>query len=294
MNITDLRYVQELAHERNFSKAAEKLFITQSALSQQIKKIEEELGFTLFRRTSKMVELTESGTEFLKYADRVLADFSELEKAASQIRSSKKNRMVFGASPYISPLLSELLPDYLVSHPEIEFRLVEAVNKDLLEMVRKNEVDLAIYPVVQSSGIDDKIQKYVIREEFVYTIMSATHPLADRTSVTLEDIVPYQLIFSSSRTGIKDIVMQAFEDSCLTPKEPFDLTSKAARIPYLKGGAITFSMSSINEWANDENFVRIPLDPRIYISVCMILAPERSLTEPMKDILERFRGLQVS
>ena len=103
MDINHIRYVMAVAEEKNFSKAAEKLFITQPTLSLQIKKLETELGFPLFVRNTKNVELTSYGKQFVEQAKPVLDDFNQFDKWIVQTRQLRNASLTFGSSAISMP-----------------------------------------------------------------------------------------------------------------------------------------------------------------------------------------------
>ena len=285
MDITELRYVKELARCQNFSRAGENLFITQSALSQQIKKLEKELGFELFKRTSKQVALTENGQRFLKAADRTINEYEKLEREIQKMRSEISNKIIFGASTFISPIVSQILPEFLAKHGDVDFKLMELPNHELIGKVIDGEIDMAIFPLLPYFEHESKLQIFPVRQENVYAVMLANHPLASKKSVTLKDIVPYQLIFSSSRTGLKDVVMRAISEAGLSTNEPFDITSRAARMPFLKGGAISFSLSAMNEWKDTDNVVRLPIEPYICCDISIITPKGKVITPALSALM---------
>lgn len=88
MELRQLRYAAEVAKHQSFSRAAEALFVTQQTLSQQIRRLEDELGFPLFARSTRKVALTEKGAVLLREAERVLAALDALEREAAALRES--------------------------------------------------------------------------------------------------------------------------------------------------------------------------------------------------------------
>ena len=116
MNLKDLKYFSSLATHNNFSKAAKECFVTQPTLSNQINKLEQELGLTLFERTNRKVTITEEGKLILEAAQKTLETASEIEKIAHRFKQPLMGKITLGAihtlSPYLLPII--LLHLYLL------------------------------------------------------------------------------------------------------------------------------------------------------------------------------------
>ncbi len=144
MNTRQLKYVLAVAEEKNFSKAAKKLFIAQPSLSQYIQKLEEELGVELFDRTTSPIRLTYAGDIYVKSAAKILDFEKQLSQQMHDVVNSQKGRLIIGVSPYRSTyLVPESLGIFHKKFPEIEIVLVEKINAELEYLVLKGEVDIA-------------------------------------------------------------------------------------------------------------------------------------------------------
>ena len=147
MNITSrqLKAFLLTARYQSFSRAAERLFITQSGMSVLVRELEAQLGFRLFERTTRKVTLTEFGSRLLPIADRSLL---ELETAATDIgrsASAERGSFVLGAAPFpAAELLPKAIAAYALRDPQLEVRLVDAAGAHLVDLVRYGEVDVAV------------------------------------------------------------------------------------------------------------------------------------------------------
>jgi DNA-binding transcriptional LysR family regulator len=147
MNITSrqLKAFVLTARHGSFSRAAERLFITQSGMSVLVRELEAQLGFRLFDRTTRRVTLTEFGTRFLPIADRSILD---LESAASSIGRSAaaaKHRLAIGATPLVAAqLLPGAIAEYSICNPEVHVVLHDGDRSRLLAMLRSGELDIAL------------------------------------------------------------------------------------------------------------------------------------------------------
>ena len=126
MEFRQLQYVIQIAKEKNFSRAAEKLHIAQPSLSQQLSKLEKEIGVLLFRRTTNSVELTHAGSCFVEKAQNILDNVEQLKQEMDDIAHMRKGKLVVGSLPITgSHILPLVLPVFGKPYPEIEVVLVE-------------------------------------------------------------------------------------------------------------------------------------------------------------------------
>ena len=145
MELTQLRYVLQLASTSNFSKAADRLYITQPALSQQINVLEEELGLKLFRRTTRKVTLTETGEEFVRGAREVLDRVGELQRTMALRRREVGGTLSVGLLSTLSHLnITEYISSFHKVYPNIHIDLQVAWSSELINRVLDRELDAAI------------------------------------------------------------------------------------------------------------------------------------------------------
>lgn len=145
MELTQLRYVLQLASTSNFSKAADRLYITQPALSQQINVLEEELGLKLFRRTTRKVTLTETGEEFVRGAREVLDRVEELQRTMALRRREVGGTLSVGLLSTLSHLnITEYISSFHKVYPNIHIDLQVAWSSELINRVLDRELDAAI------------------------------------------------------------------------------------------------------------------------------------------------------
>jgi len=156
MELRHLRTIVAVAQHRSLTKAGEELYLSQSAVSQQIRRLEEELGIEVFRRTSRSVELTAEGRVILGYAERVLAEVddmhSELEEISGLLSGQLRIGGVWPTGPYD---IFELLADFRSAHPGVDIHMVEATQDDVLDALRTDELDCA-FAAVDPDALGDE------------------------------------------------------------------------------------------------------------------------------------------
>ena len=143
MELFQLRYFSALGRCRNYSKAAEELFIAQPTLSQQIKRLEDELGVRLFERSTRKVELTDAGKECLIQTQRILEDVEGLLRTARE-KAGYSFISLGVLTVYPERDISDMLSAFQADHPEIELKLTFADSVQLVDMVQRGKLDAVI------------------------------------------------------------------------------------------------------------------------------------------------------
>jgi len=140
MELRHLRTIVAVAHHRSLTKAGEQLYLTQSAISQQISRLEQELGVEVFRRTTRSVELTDEGRVILGYAERVLAEVDgmhgELEELSGLLRGELRIGGAYPTGPYD---LFGMLADFRAAHPGVAIHMLESTQDDVLAGLRSDD-----------------------------------------------------------------------------------------------------------------------------------------------------------
>lgn len=186
MELHQLRYFIAVARTRNFSRAAEQCHVAQPSLSQQIMKLEDELGERLFERTKREVSLTTAGEVFRKHAERVL---DEVELASESVRASGdrlRGRVALGALPTIAPYyLPERLRAFADRYPGVDVVVHEDTTAMLAQAVLAKEIDLALVslPAEQAGLVAEEFF-----DEALVVALPIGHPLATKRKLVLNDL----------------------------------------------------------------------------------------------------------
>jgi len=144
MDLRQLRYLVALAEERSFTRAAAREHIAQPALSQQIRRLEREVGLALVERTTRRVATTEAGDLLVARARRALAEIEAAQAEMQALRGMLTGRVAIGAMPTMGPIdLSPVMAAFHRRHPGVELVVREQSIEDLAEMLRVDELDIA-------------------------------------------------------------------------------------------------------------------------------------------------------
>lgn len=172
--ILDLHYLEifyEVAKAKSFTKAAEKLFINQSAVSIQVKKFEDILKVKLFDRSSKKIKLTYIGETLYKMAEDIFEKVKRAEKEISRVIEVDRARIAIGASSIIAePLLPSLMKDFSSAHEEIEYNVTISNKEHLLKLLKEGELDIII---IDSEHIIDSNLEIISIEKGPYVLISS-------------------------------------------------------------------------------------------------------------------------
>jgi LysR family transcriptional regulator, hydrogen peroxide-inducible genes activator len=145
MEVHQLRYLVALAQEGSFSRAAERMRVAQPSLSQQIQKLEAEVGQPLFDRLPRGVMLTEAGRKLLPFARRILTELADAQRTVDECRIEPSGTVVVGIIPTIAPyVLRPLLEALADEYPNVAINVLEDVTEALVRRLEGGEIDLAI------------------------------------------------------------------------------------------------------------------------------------------------------
>ncbi len=186
MELHQLRYVLGVARTGNFTRAAEQCHVAQPSLSQQIQKLEEELGGRLFERRRDRTRLTFAGERFVERAARILDEIAEAGREAQESHGVIRGRVVVGAIPTIAPyLLPRVIAAFRARHPGVAVVLREETTAELVKLVADYEVDFAIASEPLGSPMM-RVQP-LFTEELLLAIPHG-HALAKRPTPTVRDL----------------------------------------------------------------------------------------------------------
>jgi LysR family transcriptional regulator, transcription activator of glutamate synthase operon len=218
MDLRQLRYLVALAEELNFTRAAANEHIAQPALSQQIRRLEDELGLALVERTTRHVSLTEAGQLLVVRARRILA---ELEAAAAElaaVRGVDIGHVTIGAMHTMGPVdLSLALATFHGRHPQVGLTVREAASEEMAEMLRVDELDLAFLSVterVESHGLG---LHQLLSEELV-VLLTPGHPLSGRKQVRMAELAQEPFISFRPGARLRELLFAAGRDAGFEPR----------------------------------------------------------------------------
>ena len=186
MELHQIRYFLAVARTANFSRAARDCHVSQPSLSQQIMKLEDELGEPLFHRQPQGATLTAAGHLFLPYATRITGEVEEAQRRVRESAGHVRGRIVLGALPTIAPyLIPQLLVPFAKEFPEVEVIVQEEITPRLMEAVQSGDMDLALLSLPVPGAALERVELF---EEPLLLVVPKAHPLARKKQVELADL----------------------------------------------------------------------------------------------------------
>ena len=202
MNLRDLNYVVAVADERSFSKAALVCRTTQPTISNQLRKLEETLGVSLFERSNRQVVPTEAGALIVALARRMMADAQEIRETAKAAQDPLSGRLRIGAIPTVAAyLLPTLVPALRSAYPRLELTLAEEKTSALTTSLVDGMLDVAILALpLAGEGLETRT---LFTDEFLLAVPNG-HPLARRRSVGRNGLAGQKILLLDEGHCLRD------------------------------------------------------------------------------------------
>ena len=235
MEVHQLRYFCAVAHQGTFTRASEVEHVAQPSLSQQILKLEAELGARLFDRLPRCAKLTVFGRAFLPKAERILRELDEARTELLDMAGSGKGEVVVGVIPTIAPyLLPRLLNDFTVRNPLIAINIVEDITPALLQRLHEGTIDMAI-AVLPVAGND--LAGVALFEEKFYAVLPDTHRLAaSRDFISLAELNREPFLLLKAGHCFRDNLIGACKKLRISPTIVFESGQFATILAMVSAG----------------------------------------------------------
>lgn len=206
MNLRDLKYIVEVAREKNFARASAKVFVSQPALSMQIKKLEETLGVEIFERDKQNFLITPVGAEIIKKAEIILQESEEIKMIAKNSKDPHKGEIRIGAFPTVA---SYFLPNFIKNihkkFPHLKIFLIEAKSEELITKLRSGEIDccLLAMPIKDDNLIGEKI----FSEKFLLATPKG-HPFSKKSKIQIKELKKQELMLLEDGHCMRDQALE--------------------------------------------------------------------------------------
>jgi len=287
MELRQLRSVEAVARHRHFTRAAEELHLAQSALSHQIRRLEQELGTPLFERTSRRVSPTEAGQAIAMRARRVLAEVEAARAEVDELRGVLRGRIWIGALVPAGGLdVPGLLARFSQAHPGVEVGLREGIAADMLRFLAADELDAA-FCLLAGELPDEFAVERLTDEEVVAAFAPDRAPPAPHVDVA--DLAGHRIVAPRRGSAITTALEQRFAEAgtplrlALESGDPFLLSALAAR-----GFATAILPRSVTALEGPALEVR-SLHPAVHLPVALVWRRERNLPPAARTCIEFVR-----
>jgi LysR family hydrogen peroxide-inducible transcriptional activator len=229
MEIHQLRYFVAVADEGNFSRAAEKVRVAQPSLSQQIQKLEAEVGQPLFDRLPRAVVLTEAGRCLLEFARKILADVADAQRCVDEVKGEAIGRLGVGAIPTIAPyVLPPLIGTFQKRYPRVTLEIVEDVTENIARRLEDGELDTAFASTCDESPT---IERHSLGHEALLLLLPKDHRLAKKKQVKWSELKSEKFLLLHEINCLSHQVSELLTANQLQP----DLALKGAQLGTIAG-----------------------------------------------------------
>jgi DNA-binding transcriptional LysR family regulator len=288
MTLQQLAYVLAAAHHGSFSAAAAALHMAQPSLSDQIRKLEAELGVALFVRAGRRLELTEAGRLFLPAAERVLAAVEDAQEAVRGLRTLTGGTASFGtfgsAHHYI---LGGLVQDFRARHPGVRVRVLGQNSSEVADAVRDGRLEGGLITLpVDDRGLDVRPS---IREEILYV---SVDPARTETPVTIERLAAAPLILYDARWGAQDPMRRQLADRAqragvrLEPEIEIEFLTAALDLAARGAGDTLCARTALDVRGLGRRLHRVSLDPPLYDTFAFVTRRDAHLSPATRAFME--------
>jgi DNA-binding transcriptional LysR family regulator len=219
LDFRQLRYALSVSRERSFTKAARRLNISQSAVSEQVKLLEEEIGFELFRRTSGGIESTDRGTTFLYEAERVMGDLLSLSDTARRLRGALSDTLTIGMGSGMAQIfIPRMFADLKTDLPGVRLDILTAPTRNIFNELHEEKIDAGI--AIESDP--DRLPAGLIFDRLADAEMALiTHPrhalARSKQPVDIGRLLAEPFIMSELTVGYGQVVFSLFTDLGIRP-----------------------------------------------------------------------------
>jgi len=216
MEIHQLRYFVAVAEEGSFSRAAAKVRVAQPSLSQQIRKLEAEVGQPLFDRLPRSVVLTEAGRCLIEYARQILASIGDARRCVDELKGKIAGDVAVGAIPTIAPyVLPELVVTFQQHYPDVTLHIVEDVTAGIVRRIEAGELDVALASTCQKSA---SLRIEPIGAEPLLALVPEAHSLARQSVITFDDLKSQRFLLLHEMHCLSQQVHHQLESRRLHPE----------------------------------------------------------------------------
>ena len=273
-----LQVFYTVAKQLSFTKAADILYMTQPAVTFQVKQLEEHFNTRLFERSHGRISLTPTGELVLGYADRILALTGEMEARVGELTGQVTGPLMIGASTTIAEYqLPRILGEFKSRFPQVQARLTVANSETIASKVADHSLDVGL---IEAPSHNPNLNTVACCEDELVMICTPAHALANRSSVNAKDIAEQPYVSREHGSGTREVIDEFFRDNGVNPDDlhiEMELGSREA----IKGaveaglGIAIMSASTVVKEIQLGTLVAVPLSPLLTRQLSMVYAPEK-------------------
>lgn len=271
MTLTQLEIFSTVAELHGFTAAANRLGISQSAVSHAMKLLEQELGVELLRRHQSLVELSDIGQQLLLRARAMLGLANTLRQEAADARGMKRGTLRIGSFGPTSSikLLPLILQHYRAAHPGIEVHIDEGPDRQVIQWLQERRIDIGFVVLP-----DDRFDTIPLMEDQMVALLPVNHPLATRDSLSLGDLCHDPFVLTEA--GSSELVSRLFNAARLTPNIRFRCSQLLSTLDTVgRGDALTVVAEGSLPEHDERLYVKKPLSPAVTRQIGLAVLDQR-------------------
>lgn len=250
MQFQQLSYFLAVARTRHFTRAAEVCRVAQPSLSKQIRRLEDELGASLFSRARGNITLTPAGEALLPLAQRILTDADTARRKVQELTGMLRGRVRLGATPSLcAGLLADVLARFHERYPGIELRIEEGGSRDLVRALANGELDLALIILPLHSSDPALVATSLLRERLVVASSRASSPPTPRASMRVQELRDRPLVMFRRGYDVREATLHACRQAGFEPQLAVEGGEMDAVLRFVEAGlglAVVPSMALTN------------------------------------------------
>ena len=271
MTLTQLEIFSLVAELRGFTAAANRLGISQSAVSHALKSLEQELGVELLRRHQSQVELSDIGQQLLLRARAMLGLANTLRQEAADARGMKRGTLRIGSFGPTSSikLLPMILAQFREAHPGIEVHIDEGPDRQVIQWLEERRIDVGFVVLPE-----ERFDTFALIEDQMVALLPADHPLTARASLSLQDLCHDPFVLTEA--GSSELVSRLFNAAKLTPNIRYRCSQLLSTLDTVaRGAALTVVAESSLPADDNRRYVKKPLSPPVKRQVGLAVLDQR-------------------
>ena len=285
MELRHLRYFVAVAEEKNFTRAAKRLFIAQPPLSRQIQQLEEELGVELIEKGSRPLRLTEAGRFFHAHAQELLAKAAELKSMTQRVGKIDRTLSIGFVASTLYGLLPDIVRHFREQYPMVEVTFHEMTTMQQLKALKEGVIDVGFGRVKSE---DPNIRRIVLREERLIVALPVGHPLAaSGNALGLVDLLMETLIVypKAPRPSFADQVLAVFSDRAIMPHKIMEVRELQIAVGLVAAGEGVAVVPDSVQGMKRNNVAYRALTDRNAVSPVMFSVRKMDTSEELRNML---------
>lgn len=284
-----LQVFYTVAKQLSFTKAAELLFMTQPAVTFQVKQLEEHLNTRLFERTHGKIALTPAGELAMHYSERILDINAEMEARMAEMTGQMAGPLMIGASTTIAEyMLPRILGAFIAKHPQVQARLTVANSETIENKVNDHTLDVGL---IEAPSHHPNLTTHVCCEDELLLICAPDHPYAKLDKIAPRQLAEMPYISREAGSGTREVIDQYFRDHGMPP-EDLNIVMELGSREAIKGaveaglGVAIVSGSTIVKELKLGDLVAVPLDAPLRRQLTLVYAQEKFRTKLLQSFLD--------